>query len=264
MSKQFIKIAAVLFAAIDMVAAHAAITPPQIGFVQDSANALRPVLGIAGNFLLGDAAQIGMISAAFSGTQGMSKTDSSILITDSQGQVVASADAPSGSALFAFSPSGAPAFFYLVDANAWMTWDGQSFQSANFDLSAFAPATVVSVTSPREGEASVIIQRDDGLWDLRFALLTGELTSQTPIPGVTAPMIALATGEIVYRDSDGLVIRKTDGSEVHVAGALPANTSFQQMGKGWIQIRDGGSSDQYAARIAENREQIFALPGVDQ
>jgi len=258
------KTAAVFLIAIGVVRAQSAITPPQIGFIQDSANALRPVLGIAGNFLLGDATESGVVSAAFSGTAGLVKTDSSILVTDNQGQIAASTDAPSGSALFAFGASGAPSFAYLVDANAWLVWDGQSFRPASFDLSSFGVATVISITSPGDGQALVIVQRDDGLWAASFSLITGELTSQAAIPGVSAPAMALATGEIVYRDADGLVIRKPDGTEKHIPGALPANIVFQQMGDRWIQIRDVDSSSQYAARIADNREQIYALPGVDQ
>ncbi|HEV2686974.1 MAG TPA: hypothetical protein VGV35_00430, partial [Bryobacteraceae bacterium] len=221
-----------------LACAQPALAPPQIGFIQDAANALRPLLGIAGNFLLGDATQTDVNSAAFSGSFGMVNTNSALLVIDRQGNVIASADSSSGSALFAFTPSGAPAFAYLVDANAWMVWDGQSFQPASFDLSQFGSATVLSITSLRDGEAALILQRDDGLWDVRVSMATAEVTSQTAITGVTAPALALATGDLVYRDADGVVVRKPDGSEKHIAAQLPANLVFQQMGDGWIQLRD--------------------------
>ncbi len=246
------------------VCAQPAIAPPQIGFIQDSSNALRPVIGIAGNFLLGDPTQTGLTAAAFSGSSGIVKTDSSLLAIDRQGHVIASTDAPSGSALFAFSRSGAPSFVYLIYANAWMVWDGQQFQPAAFDLSAFDSPVVISVASPNDGEAQIVLQRDDGLWDVRLQLADGSVTSQSAIPGVTAPMLALATGNLIYRDGDGLVLRKPDGSELHIPAQLPPNIAFQQMGDGWIQIRDLDTSNQFAVRITEGREQFYQLPGVDE
>ena len=247
-----------------MACAQPAIAPPQIGFIQDSSNALRPVIGIAGNFLLGDATQTGLTSAAFSGSAGIVKTDSSLLAIDRQGQAISSNDAPSGSALLAFSRSGAPSFVYLIGANAWMTWDGQQFQPAAFDLSAFDSPVIISVASPNDGEAQIILQRDDGLWDIRLQLADGSMTSQSTIPGVMAPVLALATGNLIYRDEAGLVLRKPDGSELHIPAQLPPNIAFQQMGDGWIQIRDLDTSNQFALRITEGREQLYQLPGVDE
>ncbi|HYL73458.1 MAG TPA: hypothetical protein VEU96_04600 [Bryobacteraceae bacterium] len=247
-----------------MACAQPGLAPPQIGFIQDSSNALRPVIGIAGNFLLGDPMQTGLTSAAFSGLSGMVKTDSALLAIDRQGQPVAASDAPSGSALFAFSQSGAPSFVYFVDANAWMTWDGQQFQPGAFDLSAFDSPVVVSIASPNDGEAQIILQRDDGLWDIRLQLSAGTVTSQSAIPGVTAPMLALANGNLIYRDADGLVLRKPDGSELHIPAPLPPNIAFQQMGDGWIQIRDLDTPNQFAVRITEGREQFYQLPEADE
>jgi hypothetical protein len=247
---------------LGVACAQPALAPPQLGFVQDGGNALRPVLGIAGNFVLGDAAQTGVNAAAFSGSFGTVKTDSALQAIDRFGNVIASADSPSGSALFAFSPSGVPSFAFLTDANAWMVWDGQAFNPVSIDLSAMG--TVVSITSQRDGEGAVIVQRDDGLWDVRVLLATGEITSQTAIPGVTTPMLALAAGQLIYRDTDGIVVRKPDGTETHIAAQLPVNFTFQQMGDGWIQLRDLDTLDQFAVRITENREQFYGLPGVDQ
>lgn len=252
----------ILAIALGVACAQPGLTPPQIGFVQDSGNALRPVLGIAGNFVLGDPSQTGVIAAAFSGSSGMVKTDFALLAIDRLGNVLASADAPSSAALFAFSPAGAPAFAYLTDANAWMVWDGQAFQSVSMDMSAMG--TVVAISSQRDGEGAVIVQRDDGLWDVRILLATGEVTSETAINGVLAPLLALSSGWLIYRDTDGIVVRKPDGTETHIAAQLPANIVLQQMGDGWIQVRDLDTLNQFAVRVTENREQFYGLPGVDQ
>jgi hypothetical protein len=242
--------------------AQPALSPPQIGYIQDGGNSLRPVYGIAGNFVLGDATASGVISAAFSGSFGLVKTDSAVYAIDRQGQVLAGVDAPAGSALFAFSRSGAPAFAYFVDANVWMTWDGQTFQPLSIDLTAFGPAAVLSVGSPNDGEAAIVLQRDDGLWDLRVLLATSEVTSQTAILGVSAPLLLLASGDLIYSDANGIVIRTSDGQEKHIAAPLPESFVLQQMGDAWVELRGLNTPVQRAVRI--NGSQSYALPGVDQ
>src|SRR5258708_20300314 len=76
------------------VALWSQIATPQIGFIQDSGNALRPVYGIAGNFVLGDSAVANVEAASFSGSFGTLKTASTLIVTDRQGQVVVSQTAP--------------------------------------------------------------------------------------------------------------------------------------------------------------------------
>src|SRR5437016_879447 len=115
------------------VALWAQLATPQIGFIQDSGNALRPVYGIAGNFVLGDSAAAGVQAASFSGSFGMLKTRSTLIVIDRQGQVVASQDAPAGPALFAFSRTGAPALAYLPDANVLLQWLDGVFQQVPLD-----------------------------------------------------------------------------------------------------------------------------------
>jgi len=235
------------------VAMWAQLAPPQIGFIQDSGNALRPVYGLAGNFVLGDSVADNVESASFSGSFGMLKTTSTLAVIDRQGQFVASQDAPAGPALFAFSRNAAPALAYLSAANVLLQWSDGVFQQVPF-----ASATVLSIAVVEAGQAALILQRDDGLWDVRILLSTGETISQTALLGVAAPALMLATGELLYADANGIVVRKPDGSEKHIAAQLPSTFAFQQMGDGWIQIRE------YAVRLTDGKEQFYALPGVDQ
>ena len=133
------------------------------------------------------------------------------------------------------------------------------FQQVPFVLS-----TVLSIASVDAEQAALIMQRDDGLWDVRIRLSTGELISQTAILGITAPVLMLATGELIYSDANGIVVRKPDGAEKHIDAQLPPTFAFQQIGEGWIQVRDLATQQQYALRLTEGKEQFYALPGVDQ
>ena len=253
-----------LVAASAAVCAQTSLAPPQAGFMQDGANSFRPVYGIAGNFLLGDPAASAIVSAAFSGSFGLSKTDSTLLVTDRTGQLIASQDAPQGPAFFAFSADGSPALAYFPSTNLLLHWNGGSFQLVLFDWNAFPANAVWAIALPDPFHAAAIVQRDDGLWDVRILLATGEVNSQAALPGVTTPALLLSTADLVYTSATGFVIRRTDGAETHVDAQLPVNFSLQQMGDGWIQVRDLDGCPQLALRITPGRESLFVLPGEDQ
>ncbi len=244
--------------------AQPAIAPPQIGFIQDSGNSLRPVYGLAGNFVLGDSTASGVEEASFSGSFGFLKTSSTLSVVDRQGQVVASQDAPAGPALFGFSRTGAPALVYLTDTNTLLQWSEGMFQQVSLDPQTFASTKVLSIAAVDTGQASFILQRDDGLWEVRIQLSTGEVVSQTALLGITAPVLMLATGDLIYGDANGIVVRKPDSSGKHIDAQLPPAFGFQQMGDGWIQLRDLVTQQQYAVHLTEGKEQFYALPGVDQ
>jgi hypothetical protein len=244
--------------------AQTALSPPQAGFMRDAADSMRPVYGIAGNFLLGDSVAAGVVAAAYSGSYGLVKTGSAVVVIDKAGLIIASSAAPDGPALFAFARNGEPTLAYLPDANALLVWNAGAFEAVPFDPATLVGSAVLSIAAPDSEHVAMIIQRDDGLWDIRMQLATGEIDSQTAIPGVAAPVLMLATGELVYSDTSGLVVRNPDGSERHIAAQLPANFELEQMGDGWIQLRDLEVGQQFAIRIAENREQSYQLPEAAQ
>jgi hypothetical protein len=77
---------ATLLMAAGMAWAQTSLTPPQIGFMRDATDSLRPVYGIAGNFLLGDPVAVGVVSAAYSGSCGWVKTRSTVAVIDKLAQ----------------------------------------------------------------------------------------------------------------------------------------------------------------------------------
>jgi len=232
--------------------------------MRDATDSLRPVYGMAGNFLLGDPAVVGVVSAGYSGSSGWVKTSSTVAVIDKTGSIVRSTAAPDGPALFAFARTGEPALTYLIATNTLLVWNVGAFNILPFDATALGANAVLSIAAPDSGHAAMIVQRDDGLWDVRVLLVTGEIDAQTALLGVAAPVLMLSTGEIVSSDSDGIVLRKTDGSERHISAVLPASFALQQMGEGWLQVQDLASGRQFAIRIAQNREQSYQLPEADQ
>jgi hypothetical protein len=244
--------------------AQSAIAPPRIGFIQDSTHSLRPVYGLAGNFVLGDAAVANIEAASFSGSFGILKDSSTLTVIDGQGRLVASQDAPLGPALFAFSRTGAPALAYFTGTNVLLRWGQGAFQQVSLDHQTFVSARVLSIAAVHRSQAAFIVQRDDALWDIRILLSSGEVISQTALLGITSAALMLATGDLIYGDANGIVVRRPDGSEKHIDALLPPAFVFQQMGDGWIQIRDLTTEQQYAVRLTGGKEQFYALPGVDR
>jgi hypothetical protein len=177
---------------------------------------------------------------------------------------VASTAAPDGPALFAFTAAGEPALAYLAVSDTVLAWNAGVITAVPVNATALGVNAVLSIAAPDSDHAALIVQRNDGLWDVRVQLAAGEVEAQTALLGIAAPVLMLSTGEVVYSDSDGIVLRKTDGLERHIRAQLPASFAFQQMGEGWIQVQDLAGGRQFAIRIAQNRERSYQLPEVDQ
>ncbi len=240
--------------------AQPAIAPPQLGFIEDSARALRPAYGLAGNFILGPAVAGNIVSAAFSGSIGLLKTDSSLAAFDSTGKVLASMDAAAGPALFAFSPGGTTALAYIASSNALVEWLGNSFAPVSLNGQEIVAEAVLAVAFPTPSEAALLVQQNDNIWELHLPLGGWGDVSQTALAGVNPPVLALPSGDLLYRDTGGIVVRRTGGSEVHFAASLPARFSLQQMNQDWVQLTGLAGGARFAIRTTPGREGLYQLP----
>jgi len=242
------------------ISAQSTLAPPHIGFVQDSRGHVHSVLGLAGNFLIGRSLSSGAIAAAHSGSLGLIKTDRQLIVTDAGGTAIASNQAPAGSALFGFSSDGVTALAYFESASVLMTWNGRGFQSTPLDTD----GTAVTVALVNSGYATVIIERHGGLYEVVVSLDTGAVVSREALPDVTAPAFLLASGDLVYTNRRGLVVRTADRIEKQIAAHLPKNFILQQMGNGWIEVRDLAHGRLYALDTQYGHEAYFTLPEVRQ
>jgi len=59
---------------------------PLIGFIRDAGNTLRPVYGIAGNFILGEAAATGVLRVTFNGRMGIAITEGGVYLFNPAGR----------------------------------------------------------------------------------------------------------------------------------------------------------------------------------
>ncbi len=235
-------------------AAQSGIRPPQLGFAGNADGTLRPVYGVAGNFVLGPSVQGKVISEAFSGSLGLLKTASTLAAFGKQGQVLGTMNAAAGPALFAFSPDGLTGLAYVPSSNKLVEWKAGQLVTMPFHSEL---GTVLAIALPNAFEASLIVQREDGIWEVKSA-------SQRALVDVTAPLLALASGELVFSDAKGIVLRKPDGSEVHITAQVPAKFSLQQMDGAWVQLSDLDTARRFAIRVVTGREGFYQLPEVGQ
>ena len=244
--------------------AQPSIAPPQIGFLNDGSGSFRPVFGIAGNFLIGAPAYGAVANAAYSGSFGLVKTDTAILVTDNQGREIATMDAPAGLAFFAFQSDGSPAFAYLPGSHLLFEWISRGFQMLPFNSRLFPAGAVRAIFAPDAAHVGVLVERADGMEDIRILLATGEADSEAALPGVRRAVLILPTGQLIYTEMTGVVVRNADGSEVHIPGQISRRCSLAQMGAGWVGVTDPASGSQYALRVTAGREGFYVLPEVSQ
>ncbi len=240
--------------------AQPAIAPPQLGFIEDSVRTLRPAYGLAGNFILGPAVAGNVVTAAFSGSIGLLKTESSLAAFDSHGKVLASMDAAAGPALFAFSPGGTAALAYIASSNALFEWLGSAFAPVSLNNQEADTQDVLAIAFPTPSEASLLVQENDTIWELRLPLGSWGDVSRNALAGVHGPLLALPAGDLLYRGTGGIVVRRSDGSEVPIAASLPARFSLQQMNQDWVQLTNLAGGPRFAIRTTPGREALYQLP----
>lgn len=219
------------------------ISPPGLGAVRDPSGGLHAVIGVAGNFLIADTVISNVVSAGFSGTAGIVKTATELLVLNASNQVVSRYDAPEGPALFAFDPDGRPALAYC---------SGTLFR---FDGSRPTPATwigeVVSIASD-----SVLLRRDDGLWIVRSG-------NEARVADVGGPALLRQNGDLLFTRDSKIVLRGANGSERSIAAGFDIE-SFEQIGRDWIALREAGGGRLFALRIAPDSLELYQLPEVAQ
>jgi hypothetical protein len=241
--------------------AQAGLTPPQIGFLRDRAQNVRPLLGISGTFWFGGAVASGVVSAASSGSATMLKTEDSLQVLDALGHPAGLAWTAPGRALFAFTPAGAPALAWLPDTLELLRWNGVRFEPTSASA-ANLNGSVVSVAAPDSSRAAFLVQRGRQLWRVDLSLFDGGVLFAANLPGASAPALLFDDGTLLYAGKSALVLRGPQGEERTIAFSGSA-AQFTPMGRDWILVensqRRGGLR---GLRVSTGK--LFELPEVAQ
>lgn len=232
-------VAAVVLAA----AAAAQVSTPRIGIAADRAGVIRPVSGVAGNLIAGDAIARGVISAAASDTTVMMKTASELVVNGVRRRVAG------GPALFAFERDGSPALVWLSDAHALLAPCRRGFCSI--------PLPVLSGEVVAVGAGPRIAVVRNGVLEV-LDISDGAIARVTRLPGASAPLL-LADGSMVYGAPGALVFRDRSGHEKRTAFAHAAS-SMTQMSSSWAMVEATQEGRRFAVRLSDGA--AFQIPEV--
>jgi hypothetical protein len=239
-----------------LAAAQPALAPPAAGTLRDSSGSLHRVIGVAGNFIVdGDLGISNAVSAAFSESTGLVKTERELLVLDAAGQITGRYDAPVERALFAFGPDGAPALVYY--AGTLMRFENNELKPVNWT----GDAVAIALASP---QSAVAIVRGDGqLRNVRINLTTGDIESETALRDAGSPMLLVQSGGLLFTRDNNIVLRDSGGVECLVQAGFEVD-SFEPMGRNWIAVREAGGGRLFALRIAPESLELYQLPEVSQ
>jgi len=219
------------------VTAHAQ-SLPQIGEMLDAAGSMRPVFGVAGNFMVGPPRKGRVLSAACSARLCLAKTDSKILSPSG------SVPAPAGPALIAIQDDTAVVYFQQSQTLA--RWRDNTLTPLNWNVR----GTLLSLRAGPE----IAVRRNN-----RVSIVRPDGFLVADIPGATGPVLLLADG-ILLVSQQKLIFRRPNARELRFD--LPDVETLSALGEHYVQIRARGGL--YALRTEAGSEQLYMLPGTSR
>jgi hypothetical protein len=226
--------------------AQSGIDVPSMGAIIDSSGALRPVQGVAGNFLLGPATLSGVLAAACSERLCLAKTDSKILSATGE------TDAPMGPAIFAMDGDQAVVFF--PGSQLFARWHDNTLDPLDWATDYWKDDGEILSIRSHGGDTEIAVRRQGTVWIVRPDDSVIDWIADT-----SGPVLLLKEG-VLFASGDQLVLRHRDASEVRFE--LSGAETITAMGPHYAAIDVGHAGGaMYALRTESGREQLFLLPG---
>jgi hypothetical protein len=231
---------------------------PLVGWLRDGGQ-LRAMYGIPGNFLPGPAVRDAVWSAAFSGTEGVVKTDSEVITLDRAGQPLRALAAPSGPALFAFDRAGHAEWCYFRHLRQLRHLAGGEDPANLSELS----GSVLALGSDG-GNANLLVSRGAELWRVTVSV-DGQVLAEESLRGLPAggPAAVSQDGTIVAADGAALVVRRPLAEDCLVA--LPARAEgLELMGEGWVRVGQPDGAPPLALHLTKAGVSVYRLPATGE
>jgi hypothetical protein len=188
----------------------------------------------------------------------MIKTKDALCVLDALGHPVGSAWTAGGTALFAFTPAGAPALAWLPDSSELLLWNGIGFAPTPASA-AVLNGTAVSLAAPDSSRAAFLVQRGQQLWRMDISLSDGGVLFAASLPGASVPALLFDDGTLLYTGKSALVLRGPQGQERAIAFTGSA-ARLAPMGRDWILIESVQPPAQLGLRLSAGA--LFELPEV--
>ena len=144
----------------------AQLSSPVIGYVRTTSSELRPVLGVAGAFVLGEALEREVLSASFTSVSGLVKKDREVLFYRA-GRLVSRHEAPGGPAVFSFTSRGEPATIRFENGECHEWVRGAFAPAAQYTCdNAAVPDRVADEWVAIRSDTGIALKRGDRIWQL--------------------------------------------------------------------------------------------------
>lgn len=249
-----LRLGALLMMAAAWGAAQSRLEAPWLGLLDDSAGALRPLYGVAGNFVPGEALVQGAISVACTERWALVKLERQVILMEAGGSVRARWEAPPGEALFAFTAEGDPALVYF----------SQTGELNGIGPEAPAPLALkdppVAVGSLDQERAVLIVRREQGLMWQTLRLASGQVEQESLLAPEGGPAVLLPGPLVVYAQGAELRVQ-AGGGERRLRLPWPAER-LRQLSDRWVEIVPSGAAGRMALRVDEESLTLYRLPEV--
>ena len=243
--------------------------PPVLGVARDARRQLRPVYGVAGNFVLRGAIPEDALNWAFAGAGGgLIKTDAQLLTLDSGGRVTTRHPAPQGDAVLS-----AGAAFFPGTSELWLIGAHPDRKIRIAPDALGGDVVALGVLNGRSVPLAVC--RGSRVWLVTLNVTSSDVTSsavtrETLAPGVIgdqgcAGALLWLDGNFLLATARELTIQTAAGDERHVplaGGVHGARPELHRAGERWVQVEAAGASP-LLLLITGDGEQLYQLPAVE-
>ncbi len=235
---------------------QARVSVPWVGFLQDGEGRLRPVYGVAGNFLPGGSLLEGVVSLAGSARGTLVKRERDLLWLDEAARVKGRWEAPPGEALFGFTPAGEPALVYFTATGGLFRIEAEGLRPV-----LATDDRVLSVGWAGDDRAALVVEEAGRLRLRLVATAGGWVASEVELGADSGPALLTAEGAMVLAPGAELIVRPADGAEWRLGLPAPAH-SLRQLGEGWVEVRLAGEAGRLALRLSQEGGRLYRLPEV--
>ena len=225
---------------------------PRVGCVVDARGEVRTLWGFRANFILGEAATSGAVSAACSDSFGLVKTGEELLVMDRAGVVVHRREAVSGTAILGFDDRGTPAFAYLHSSRQILHWEGSGWERWDVAMEQ-SPVAIAA-----QGEHLLaLVRREDELYLLRVAS-DGQSAVLARVASSARHAVLYPSGAFVLAEEQSVVVHRADGRQQRLDVSTPV-IGLHAMSSQWVRVQFEAQS--MGLLLREDDSELYLIPG---
>jgi hypothetical protein len=236
---------------------------PVLGVVRDIPRQLRPVYGVAGNFVMRGVIPNEALNWAFAGAGGLVKTDAELLTLDSGGKATSHHAAPLGDAVL-----GAGSAFFPGPSELWLI-GAHPDRKIRIEPEALG-GDVVALGALNRRSVPLAVCRGSRVWLVTIDVTNGTVTREILAPGAIgdrgcAGALLWLDGNFLLATARELTIQTAAGDERHLplaGGAHGAQPELHRVGEHWVQVEVSGPSP-LLLLVTGDGEQLYRLPAVE-